>query len=375
VLDERLWVQQDANYNVTALVSNSGSVAERDVYDPYGAITFLNSSWGTLGGSAYAWIYLFQDGRLDPTSGTIDFGYRGLKPTLARWLELDPAGITGTDSNLYSVLNDSPIFATDPLGLWKITRVTSKEKADAVSDKETDTIKSLADIIGLRASEFRKWLTLSKNGLTLADGTQVNDVGQLNPDCKIKLGQSVMIPNTVFALWLGNFGAKGKYIVSWKWNLWYLRKLGFHIHSLEFDSDLTRKQAEQIVETFNVLSKEKVLHGFVVMGHGAFPLTNPPAFGTEHGWAVSYQSVGEVLAYKLALVILDVCYGTSGQKYISAAKDPPSAIFRGSSLPSLPFFNWWNAWDAIKPGEQGTNSGPGMSNRPPWTWIPKPMLE
>ena len=35
-LDERLYVAQDANYNVTVLFDNSGNVVERYVYDPFG---------------------------------------------------------------------------------------------------------------------------------------------------------------------------------------------------------------------------------------------------------------------------------------------------------------------------------------------------
>src|SRR5260221_14114017 len=57
-LDERLWVQQDANGDVTALVNGSGSVVERYVYDPYGVVTYLNASWSTLGSRAYAANYL-----------------------------------------------------------------------------------------------------------------------------------------------------------------------------------------------------------------------------------------------------------------------------------------------------------------------------
>src|SRR5262249_10942526 len=37
-LDERLWVQQDANWNVTALINSSGTIVERDVDDPYGKV-------------------------------------------------------------------------------------------------------------------------------------------------------------------------------------------------------------------------------------------------------------------------------------------------------------------------------------------------
>src|SRR5262249_1988669 len=35
-LSERLYVQQDANWNVTALISTTGTVQERDLEDPYG---------------------------------------------------------------------------------------------------------------------------------------------------------------------------------------------------------------------------------------------------------------------------------------------------------------------------------------------------
>ena len=35
-LDERLWVVQDANFNVTAVVDDSGEVVERYIYDPFG---------------------------------------------------------------------------------------------------------------------------------------------------------------------------------------------------------------------------------------------------------------------------------------------------------------------------------------------------
>src|SRR5262249_38725558 len=38
---QRLYVQQNANWNVTGLVNTSGAVQERYVYDPYGQVTVL----------------------------------------------------------------------------------------------------------------------------------------------------------------------------------------------------------------------------------------------------------------------------------------------------------------------------------------------
>jgi hypothetical protein len=45
--DLRLYVQHDANFNVTALVDTSGAVVERYIYDPYGAVTVLDANWST----------------------------------------------------------------------------------------------------------------------------------------------------------------------------------------------------------------------------------------------------------------------------------------------------------------------------------------
>jgi hypothetical protein len=67
-LDERLWVVQDANYNVTVLFDNSGNVVERYVYDPFGSVTVLDADWTERsGGSEYAWHYLHQGGRFGST--------------------------------------------------------------------------------------------------------------------------------------------------------------------------------------------------------------------------------------------------------------------------------------------------------------------
>jgi RHS repeat-associated protein len=115
-LDERLWVQQDANWNVTTLVNGSGSVVERYVYDPYGKITFLTASWGTRSASAYAFISLFQGGRFDTTTELFSFRNRDLSSTTGRWTSADPIGL-GPDSNLYRYVRNNPTNALDPSGL------------------------------------------------------------------------------------------------------------------------------------------------------------------------------------------------------------------------------------------------------------------
>jgi len=116
-LDERLWIQQDANGDVTALMNGSGSVVERYVYDPYGQVTFLNSSWGTISASAYGMVNLFQGERSDPATSIYHMDRRDYSPTLGRWVGIDPIRFDAGDTNLYRDVKDSPVSSTDPTGL------------------------------------------------------------------------------------------------------------------------------------------------------------------------------------------------------------------------------------------------------------------
>ena len=116
-LNERLYAQQDANWNVTALVSTSGTVVERYVYDPYGTVTVLSATWGTQSGSNYGWLYLFQGGRWDSITGDYNFQMRDENAAQGRWTQPDPTGFGAGDLNLYRVESNSPTNATDPSGL------------------------------------------------------------------------------------------------------------------------------------------------------------------------------------------------------------------------------------------------------------------
>jgi RHS repeat-associated protein len=120
-LDERLYVQQDANYNVTALINTSGSVVERYVYDPYGKQTVLDANFNTRSSSSYAFVIGFQGARLDTTSGLYNERNRDLHPGLGRWIQTDPAGFRGGDTNLYRLTGGAPPGLVDPSGLRAVS--------------------------------------------------------------------------------------------------------------------------------------------------------------------------------------------------------------------------------------------------------------
>jgi RHS repeat-associated protein len=119
-LDERLWVQQDANWNVTALIDGSGNVVERYLYDAFGSVTILDGSGNVLSNSAYDWEYLWQGLRLDPATGLYHARYREIHPLLGRPLQRDPLGFDAGDVNLYRWEANQPANVTDPTGLTTI---------------------------------------------------------------------------------------------------------------------------------------------------------------------------------------------------------------------------------------------------------------
>ena len=112
----RLYAQQDANGNVTALIDPTGAVQERYQYDPYGTVTVLNAAWSPLASSAFSWIYLFQGSRLDTSTGWYKFGARDYVPSQGTWAEPDPITF-GAGDNFYQFVGGNPAGLADPSGL------------------------------------------------------------------------------------------------------------------------------------------------------------------------------------------------------------------------------------------------------------------
>ncbi len=124
---QRLYYQQDATWNVTALVSaddasesyTGGVVVERYLTDPYGNVIVLGGNWDARisdesGLSYYGNPYGFQGGRLDSFSGKINFRNREDDPQIG-WIQQDPKGYVD-GSSLYQREGSNPIARVDPFG-------------------------------------------------------------------------------------------------------------------------------------------------------------------------------------------------------------------------------------------------------------------
>ena len=91
----------------------------------------------------------------DDETDLVYYGLRYLKTATGGWLSRDPIGESGGE-NLYGNCRNDIVNYVDWLGLWKIER-NGQARAMAYAE-EGDTIRKLAGIIRLNASEWKKWL-------------------------------------------------------------------------------------------------------------------------------------------------------------------------------------------------------------------------
>jgi RHS repeat-associated protein len=117
-LDERLYVVQDANFNVVALLDTSGNVVERFTYTPFGVQTVYDANWSVRGGgSAYSFTHGFQGMAFDSVAGLNPQRYRWYSPTLGRWVTVDWIRYDAGDVNLYRAMSNNTVVNLDPTGL------------------------------------------------------------------------------------------------------------------------------------------------------------------------------------------------------------------------------------------------------------------
>ena len=110
----RLYAEQDANYNVSAMADPYGNVVQRFVYDSYGNMTVLSATW-TPRSDLFNTQVGFQGMWLDAASGLYHTPNRDYSAALGRWMQADGGYWDG--SNLYQAFDSSPTTLTDPSGL------------------------------------------------------------------------------------------------------------------------------------------------------------------------------------------------------------------------------------------------------------------
>ncbi|MEP3896377.1 MAG: RHS repeat-associated core domain-containing protein [Rhodopirellula bahusiensis] len=92
LMSERLYYLPDANWNTTAVVSDSGSVQERYEYDPYGNLRVFAADYTPRSSSNYAVHYTYTSRECAPAAGLYYFRNRWYDALLGRFSSRDPIG-------------------------------------------------------------------------------------------------------------------------------------------------------------------------------------------------------------------------------------------------------------------------------------------
>ena len=110
---------QDANYNVTAVTDDAGTVKERYSYTPYGEVTILDADFSADADnkSDIGNEYLYTGRRVDPETGLQLNRNRFYHATMGRWVNRDPIEYEAGAYNLYEYVSGMPLIALDPEGL------------------------------------------------------------------------------------------------------------------------------------------------------------------------------------------------------------------------------------------------------------------
>jgi len=104
------WYYLDHLGSVRAIANSSGSVTDQITYGSTGNIA---SQTGSSNGDPYLW----EQGFTDAITGMMLFQNRWYDPDSSRWIQQDPTGFDGGDSNLYRSFGNDPVNETDPTGL------------------------------------------------------------------------------------------------------------------------------------------------------------------------------------------------------------------------------------------------------------------
>jgi RHS repeat-associated protein len=341
------FVAYDGNGNVAALVNAAdGTVVANYEYGPFGEVI------RATGPMAKPNPMRFSTKCQDEEADLLYYGYRYYGPSTGRWLSRDPIGEDGGFSELggmyqldsvleprnepylYVFVGNDGINSIDSLGLWKIDR---KGGAKAPAEAELgDTIAGLADLIGLNAAEYEKWLTVPSGG------TMPGSSGQQLTGCP-----TFEIPNTVVAYWAGWGRGVGKAYVKWNPSVKYLQARGFKVDA----SDHTKGARMALQKILVARSIEKELHGLYFWGHGYAPYPSSGLVSESSDALLYYSSTG--LYYHMALGLVFACDSNSGKSALMSGNT--AEIWHGFSgtLYPLPFMHY-HAKNFIKAGQQAT---------------------
>lgn len=110
----------DAQHSIVALTNEDAKVIERVEYSAYGVPYFADVRGSTPIVSNFSFtnnIFAFTGRPWDPLTKTHDHRNRDYNPRQGRFIQEDPIGFLGGDTNFYAYVGNNPTTYRDPFGL------------------------------------------------------------------------------------------------------------------------------------------------------------------------------------------------------------------------------------------------------------------
>jgi RHS repeat-associated protein len=320
----------DGNGNVTRLVDMaSGEAAAEYEYSPFG------ETLRSTGPMAEVNLLRFSTQFADGATAHYKYLHREYPPHLGRWPNRDPIGEDGGE-NVYVFTGNDPMRFVDFLGLrWKVDR-KGGGKAPA-EPEDGDTVADLANLIGLNAADYQKWLSPVGGSAMPTSSSQ-----------RLTKCDKFEIPNTVVAYWAGDLGWVGRWWVRWNSSIKYLGKRGFNVD----DQRHQRGSTWALQTSLQSKAGAKELHGLYFWGHGTAPY--PAQYLASSTGDVLLEFSSANLSYKMALGLVFACDSNAGQSALSSGTS--GHIWKGFSGTLVPWpFRHYHARHYISPGQQETH--------------------
>lgn len=117
-IDGDVLYHADPHGDVKFLLDWSGNGLEKYTYDAFGGPTVTNwDGSGARNYSNYGNRFMFTGREWLPQLGLYDYRNRFYQPELGRFLQTDPIGFAGGDTNLFRYCGGDPVNRADPTGL------------------------------------------------------------------------------------------------------------------------------------------------------------------------------------------------------------------------------------------------------------------
>ena len=286
----------DNNGNITKYIDESGNAVAAYEYDDFGRTI---SQSGPL---ADFFRHRFSTKYYDPETGLYYYGNRFYAPYWHIWLNRDPMEEEGGE-NIYSMCENNLVDAYDELGLWTVTAESSGQSRRVYKFEEGDTMKSLAEKVGLDPAEYQKWGRVEKSVIA-EKATSVFVSSNTKPGCYVS------VPN----VWISADLLRG--------GNWYYdsivnlggaigRAVGTGVFT---SSDLKIIKADDIRQLNAAFRASKGdIWGIVVFGHGYKDgrLSMKRSLGVrDQDWVYQDQLIHGIQAggYKIASAYMMQCY-------------------------------------------------------------------